>query len=80
MVIWRAVLHATNRGSNAGDDFACNTQTYVFARMGLPPLTDNRRSVLYKLYAESFRDTAHPKKIQQEANETIGRIFNQAPG
>ena len=65
-------MHATNRGSNAGDDIACNTNsggyglfaattenvprvggraplniacntlTYVFARMGLPPQTGGR--------------------------------------
>jgi phosphoglucomutase len=30
---------------------------------------------VYKIYAESFRDEAHLRQIQQDAQDTIGRLF-----
>ena len=34
---------------------------------------------VYKIYAESFRDAAHLKRIQQDAQDAIARIFKAAP-
>jgi len=33
---------------------------------------------VYKLYAESFRDRAHLKRIQAEAQALVGRVFSEA--
>ena len=37
---------------------------------------------MYKIYAESFRDEAHLKQIQQEAQDAIAGVFEdvKAPG
>jgi phosphoglucomutase len=34
---------------------------------------------VYKIYAESFKDEAHLKKIQQDAQEAIAGVFAKAP-
>ncbi len=44
---------------------------------GLPRVPGARRSV-YKIYAESFLGTDHLKRIQQEAQEIVGKTFEAA--
>jgi phosphoglucomutase len=33
---------------------------------------------VYKIYAESFRDEGHLKRIQHEAKEAVALLFDQA--